>query len=289
MKYLTFVFIFYCFCVDSKAQQNTNIDTSLKFNRRYTTCEKKWVVLSRNDNKKTYSFGFIYIDSEAGFTYDLQGVFTVDDHGRYVRDTNIFKNSGSIKYRIAPNWQYVALLPEQHFEELKIKAEPEWVKTYYNYTDTVAHDYRWGYLYNELGESAIALNYLEPAYHMKPDAPGVGFELAFAYNALQRFDNAILVLESAIKHNSADAYFYKELGYAYLQKKEYDQAIEAYKKGLAHFPDKVDIDRGEMAFNMAQAYKALGNRDDYNNWMIKAKSFMPEESAYYKTIINAGF
>jgi hypothetical protein len=44
-----------------------------------------------------------------------------------------------------------------------------------------------------------------------------------------------------------------------------------------------------MTFNMANVYRVTGNQAKYKNWMIKAKSFMPPNSGYYKQIVAAGF
>lgn len=286
-RYLLLLF-FACSLLKVSAQQG-NADMTLKFDHRYTTCEKRWVVLGRRNGEKTYTFGYIYIDEQAGFTFDLQGAFTVDDQGRYVRDTAIFKNTGSIKYRIAPNWLPVALLPERHFAELGIATEPEWLKNYYTYTDTAAHNYRWGWIYNDLGESAIALTYLEQSYKINPHARGIEFEMAFAHNVLEQYDAAEKVLEPAIKNDPNNPMFYKELGYAYQKQKKYEEAIRVFKQGLEHYPDKLNEQRGEMAFNMANCYKALGNPDEYKSWMVKAKSYTPQSSQYYKVIVDAGF
>jgi tetratricopeptide (TPR) repeat protein len=277
-----------CGYTGSFAQPKTYADTSLKFNKWYTKLEKKWVVLSKRDTDKTYSFGYIYIDHEAGFTFDFQGVFSVDKNNKYVRDTVMFKNQ-SVKYRIAPNWRLVALLPPNHFTELGIKPEPDWIKTYYTYTDTVAHDYRWGWVYNDLNESEIALSYLKNANRLKPHEPNVEFELAFAYNVLEQYDSAIKVLETAIPYKPDNMVFYKELGYAYMKKKLFEQAIATYKKGISNAPDKKSDAKGELAFNMATCYKNTGNMADYKTWMLKAKEFALPESPYYQQIIDAGF
>jgi tetratricopeptide (TPR) repeat protein len=256
---------------------------------RYAQCERKWVVLSKSDTAKSYPYGFIYIDEQAGFTYDVKGEFKVGPNNIYIPDTAATKGT-SIKARIGPNWRRgIALVPTQHFAELGIKPQPDWIKYYYTYTDTLKHDYRWGWIYNDLGESAIAIKYLEPAYRLKPNAKEVDFELGFAYNVLNRYDDAIRVLTQAIQDNPDYALFYKEIGYAHTQKHEYIKAIDAYKLGLQYYPDKVTEARGELAFNMAQAYKALGNDELYKSWMTKAKSFTPPTSQYYKLITDAGF
>ncbi len=264
-------------------------DPELKYDQPFTKCEKKWVVLSRSEADRNYTFGYIYIDSQAGFTFDLQGMFMVDATGRYIKDTISLKNSGSIKYRIAPNWRPVALLPSKHFNELKIKAEPDWVKTYYNYTDTLAHNYRWGWIYNDINDSQTALTYLEKVYKVNPHYPGVEFEMTFAYNALGKFNDAIKLLEPAISNDPKNTFFYKELAYAYFHAQQYEKAILTYKTGLEFFPNERSETRGEFAFNMANAYKTLNNEAEYKAWMVRAKDYTPTNSRYYKAITDAGF
>lgn len=288
MKKLTLFSIFCCITLPTFAQKAIGTDTALKFNQRYTKCERKWVVMSKSDTSANYTFGYIYIDQQAGFTFDLKGTFKVDGNNSYIVDTTATKD-GSIKYRISPNWRLVALLPPQHFKELHIKPQPDWLKYYYTYTDTVAHNYRWGYTYNDVEEPTIALTYLEPAYKTDAKNPDVAYEIAYAYNALTRYDDAVRIMEPAIVQTPGNHLFYKELGFAYLRKEEYEKAISTYKKGLEHFADKPTESRGELAYNIASIYKKQNNQPEYKTWMIKAKAYTPMDSRYYKLILDAGF
>lgn len=289
MKYLV-IFTFLISIVSNLNAQQINFrDTSLHFNQSFTKCEKRWVVLSPRDSDKTYNFGFIYIDEQAGFTYDLQGVFRVGENNKYIRDTVIFKKMGSIKYRISPNWKKVALLPLVHFAELGIKSQPEWVQNYYAYTDTIAHNYRWGWIYNDLDEPEIALSFLEKAYRANRHAKGVEFEMAYAYNSLNRNSAAIAVLEPALQNDSNNMLFYKELGYAYQHEKQFDKAIVIYSQGLRHSNADKSQSKGELAYNLAQCYKVLQKGDEYKKWMFAAKEYTPTNSQIFKAIVAAGF
>lgn len=288
MRYLILISIC-CFGLVAKAQTNLGIDTSLKFDQRYTKCERKWVVLAKTDTERNYSFGYIYVDAQAGFTYDLKGVFKVDAKGRYISDTNIFKNTGSIKYRIASNWKKVALLDKQHFKELKIKPEPDWIKTYYGYKDTIQHQFRWGFIYNDLNECDTALVYLTKAYKVKPHYPGLEFELIFAYNALLRYDDAIRILDAAVQNDPKNVLFYRELGYAYLNKSIYDKAIGYYKQGIDMCTDAQKDAKAEMAINMAGAYKSKGDLGSFKEWGQKAKEWAQPGSSLYNFIVSKGF
>lgn len=287
IKYLTLLLAFYlpAFVL---AQSPRGLDNELKFDKRFTQCERRWVVLSKRDTASSYSFGFIYLDAQAGFTYDHKGSFKVNEHGKYIADTT-GSALRSLKYRIAANWKPVAWMPQKIIKELKLPAQPSWINLYYKYTDTVARYYRWGWVYNDINEPDSALVYLNKAYKINPNAPGVATEMTFAYNALKQYRKAIEILEPAIKHDPKQAYLFKELGYAYLHLLEYDKAINAFKQGLSLMPGDEQSDiKGELAFNMARAYKAANKMDEYLDWMEKAKAYTPKTSELYKQIMNSG-
>jgi len=277
-----------CFIFNATAQNIAKTDSTLKFDQRFTKCERKWVVLPKKDTDKSYLFGFIYIDSQAGFTFDLAGNFSVGENNHYVPDTSMVANTRIIS-RIDRNWRKVALLPPAHFEELHIKLQLDRIKSYYNYTDTVQHNFRWGFIYNDLDQCDTALVYLNKAYVAKPHYPGLEFELIFAYNALARYNDALNVINTALQNDPKNVLYYRELGYAYLQKKDYDKSITAYKQGIDMCTDKQNDAKSEMAINMANAYKSAGNLDEYKNWGNKAKGWATPGSSLYKFIVGQGF
>ncbi|GAA4332826.1 hypothetical protein GCM10023149_39310 [Mucilaginibacter gynuensis] len=265
----------------------TSADT-LKFDQRFSRCEKKWVVLNKADTAKSYMYGYIYIDEIAGFTFDLKGHFTIDRSGKYIGDTSSMKYN-TIKYRISPNWNNVAILPPSHFKELNIKKEPDWVKIYYTYKDTVAHNYRLGWVYNDINDSEMALDYLLPAYQQNPNFKGLEFEISFAYNALKRYDEAIKFLEGVHKARPDDILTYRELGYAYLEKGEPAKAIPYYKDGIEKCNDKQLANKAEMAINLAKCYERLNNKEEAKTWGTKAKQWAPEGSTIQKLIVQSGY
>jgi len=242
------------FCAFNAIAQNA---PDLKFDKSFTQCEKKWVVFER-DATHGYPYGLIYVDLNAGFTFDLKGFFTLSADGKFIPDNSV-SQKGPVKYRLAPGTKPVALLPADRLKELNLELEPSWLKSYYpevkDSTD-VYYNYRMGWVYNAAGESATAIKYLAKAYSKDSADDKVKFELGFAYNALGRFDEAIKLLEAAVQNNSNNVQLYKELGYAYGGAKKYEKSIETYVKGLALFPSDVRSDvRGEMAVNIAMAYK----------------------------------
>ncbi len=260
-----------------------------KFDQTFVACEKKWVVMPP-DTALRYPYGFIYVDMQAGFTFDLKGFITVGADGKYIADNSLSKN-GAFKYRITPGWPKAALLPAKHFDELNLKPEPDWLKIYYTpVKDSLYYNYRMGWSCNAAGDPGMALSYLDKAYRVNPAHEGVKFELIFAYNALGRFKDAIKLLEDELKNKPADIQLYKELGYAYSGEKNHAKAIEVYGRGLSLFAANVKSDiRGEMALNTAMAYKDLNRPEDYKKWIQLAKEYAPAESLLYKKLVATGF
>jgi hypothetical protein len=52
----------------------------LGFNKRFVESEDKWVAFEM-DKDSAYSYGFIYIDPQAGLTFNSEGSFTISSSG----------------------------------------------------------------------------------------------------------------------------------------------------------------------------------------------------------------
>lgn len=103
-----------------------NAQNILKFDKRFVESEDRWVAFQM-DKDGTYSYGFIYIDAQAGLTYNYEGNFKITDEGVFVPKK---LDSTSLKVRLQPNNVKVAFIPESKFSELKIDAIPDWLKYY---------------------------------------------------------------------------------------------------------------------------------------------------------------
>ena len=44
--------------------------TELKFDTKYFNAVDKWVAFPKKDTDSTYAYGFIYLDNQAGFTFN---------------------------------------------------------------------------------------------------------------------------------------------------------------------------------------------------------------------------
>ena len=217
---------------------NVYAQNGLVFNKRFVECEDKWVAFEKGKDG-SYTLGFIYIDEMAGLTLNYESSFTVDGNGRFIRKSAFDSSMGSVKMRLTPNNVKVAIIPNSIFAELKIKETPEWLHFYNSYEDTAKRFQRWGYYYNDFGMSEKALEYLEPGYKLNPEYKGMAVELAFAYNALEKFAKAIPVLQKMIELTPADGYVYKELSYAYLKIGNIEEAEKAALAGIKYYKDNV--------------------------------------------------
>jgi tetratricopeptide (TPR) repeat protein len=194
---ISFLSTFNCFSQDK-----------LIFNTKFVQSEDKWVAFEA-DSIGSHNFGFIYIDSQAGLTFDYTGSFKIEANGKFILKKKELE--GSMKVRLEPNNKLVAIIPESHFSELEISKFPSWLKYYKEDENSIERLYKWGYMYNGWGECAKALEFLEKANRINPDYKGLRVELGFSYNCLNQSQKAIVILEEAIKHEPNDAYIYKEL------------------------------------------------------------------------------
>jgi tetratricopeptide (TPR) repeat protein len=239
---------------------NLKAQTDLKFDKRFVESEDKWVAFQM-DKDSTYSFGFIYIDAQAGLTLNSEGKFKISTSGKYIPEK---LDSISLKVRLLPNSVKVAFIPKTKFEELKISTIPEWLKYYKTDTLSIERLYRWGFLYNSWDECTKALTYLEKAQTINPKFNGLEFELAYAYNALQQYDKAITVLKSAIETTPNDCYLYKELSFAEMHIGQLDKASETCKKGIPLCTDKAM--KCELAYNLAYQYYKIKDKKNFKTW-----------------------
>ena len=259
-----------------------NAQTTLNFDKRNVQCEDKWIAQQMNEDS-TYNFGFIYIDEQAGLTFNYEGKFKIQD--------NVFlrqqEEMPSFKVRLEPNYVAIAEIPEEKFKELGVVKFPDWLKYYKEDENSVERLYRWGFLYNSWDECEKALTYLEQAQKLNPKYPGLEFELAYSYNALKRFDKASIVLESAIKTSPNECYLYKELIYSEVNNTKIDNAIKTYEDGIKVCKEK-DI-KAEMAINIAEKFfiqKDIANFEKWSEETMRWASSGDQFSTYIEKLRN---
>jgi len=249
----------------------------LEFVTKYYDAVDKWVAFDKRAEDSTYTVGFIYIDAQAGFTFNYEAKFKVANDGlRKIPENRNF----DAKYRLGQNTANVAILSDEEIKQLELPKEPDWLRIYKG--DGNSYFVRMGFLYNSVGASHNALEPLLKVYEKEPHFEGLEFELAYAYNATQQFDKAIDVLDKAIKNEPKNFWFYRELGYSYLHQNQINSAERTYLQAMEMTTDK--FQKAEMAFNMASYYFSVKNKPKFEEWAKLAKQYADTNSQYYQYI-----
>ncbi len=274
MKILTTILLLFTFVGFSQTEF-----VEIQFNTKYYEAVDKWVAFPKSEEGTSYSFGFLYIDADAGFTFDYESDFMITENG-LKKLPRAFQES--LKSRLAPTTADVAVLTNEQINQLELLTEPKWLKFYKEDDGKPSYLKQIGYHYNHVGASHLALNPLLKAYSMEPHFNGLEFELAYAYNALKQFDEAIIILEKAIQNNPNNFYFYRELGYALKYTGKIEIADNVYQKGISISEN--DFEKSEMAVNMAQAYFELRNREKFDEWAKLTRKYAEKGSRYAQFI-----
>lgn len=257
---------------------------TLSYDLHMSDCENRWVALYHDPGDSDYTYGFVYIDPQAGFTVHYGGVFTIDADGKYHLAPNpIPPDKMNLKIRLEQNG-IAALLPPEALAQLRLPGKPDWLKFYEDAADPITHMVNWGFFYNSIGDSRRALDYLESAYKDRPDAPRVVFELTYAYNATGQPEDAVRVAKSEFTKNPKDELLCREIAFAYLRLKSYREAIGQYQACIALCADSESgmAEKSELGMNLSAAYGALSDTKNRDVWLEKAKSWAPKGSPVYK-------
>ena len=263
---------------------NVNAQNVLKFDKSNVQCEDKWISY-QIDKDSTYTFGFIYIDSQAGLTFNYEGKFKIEKDGRFNRlKSEVGNDVGFIKSRLQPNRNAIAEIPESKFKELNIEKTPKWLQSYKTDENSVDRLYRWGYMYNGWNECEKALTFLEKANKINPNFKGLQTELAFSYNALEKFEKAEMSLKKAIKENPKDCYTHKELAYTYTKLVNFEKVAETYFTMTKICSEQNFVQ--ETAHNIAYEYFKIKDKVNFKKWKSEAEKWSKSENQYTKNLNN---
>lgn len=272
---LSITFLLHCFLCLSQ-----NSISGLTFNKRHVDAVDKWVAFPDKDIDSVFYCGFIYIDQQAGFTYQMKSKFAINSSGEFLLEAE--DSTVNIKVRLEPEWKNIAIIPDERLAEMGLPKVPDWLKFYKEDEGKVSYLKDIGWHYNHMGACEHALIPLLAAYEKEPHYKGLEFEIGFAYNALQAFAEAKEVLEKAYKHDPKDPFILRELGYTYKGLGEIDKAEKIYTDGMKK--SKNDFEKSEMALNMAQVYFQLKNRKKFDKWAKLTRKYAEEGSTYAQYI-----
>ena len=247
--------------------------TVFQFNTKFYDAIDKWVVFPKSDKDSLYSFGFIYLDVMAGPTFQYEG--RINAGGKVlekIKDPTT--KTSSLKYRLGPNTNVIHVLSDLETKQLDLKPEPDWLATYKS-GDKISYQAALGSMYNANGKPDIALGILEKTYSKDKKNEKLLFELAYSYNALNRYNDAIRVLSEALKVQPNNGLFYKELVYAYAKVDKLDAAEKTYKDFIDKAINKEY--RYETAYNLVYTYFLKADKEKFEKWAAEVeKSNKPQ-------------
>jgi tetratricopeptide (TPR) repeat protein len=254
----------------------------LKFDKRNVQCEDKWIAYQM-DKDSTYTFGFIYVDYQAGLTLNYEGKFKIDNNGNLNRlESETDNEIGFMKVRLQPNRTAIAEIPESKFKGLNIEKTPSWLASYKTDESSIERLYRWGYMYNGWSECEKALTFLEKADKINPNFKGLQTELAFSYNALGKYDKAETSLKKSIKDNPNNCYTYKELAFTYTKLLDLKKVSDTYETMTKVCKENNFIQ--ETAYNLAYEYFKVKDKVKFKTWKIEAEKWSKSENQYTKNL-----
>lgn len=273
-------FLIALFITTISSSQNITPTNQFKFETIYYDAIYKWVAFPKTETDSTYVYGYIYLDMQAGLTFNHEGTFHIDKTGKLVGSKK--EPYHMVKVRLGNKTPNVALLSPTQIKELSVIPVPDWLKNYKKPIEDAESLTRTGYHLNAVGGSKKALEFLLKAYKKSPHHKGLEFELGYAYNALGQYEKAIEILNKATTHDPKNALLYKEFGYAYLNLHKLPEAEAIYKRGV-----EIAIDKElscEMAINMANYYFIQKSKDKFNEWANLVKQNASPNSQYIKYI-----
>lgn len=266
-----FLTVLLLICMQSSAQ--------LAFDKSILDCEDKWVVFPQ-DSDGLYKYGFIYLDSRAGLTFDYSGKLKIDATGNIT--ANPREGSSSIKIPLNPSKILIAIIRETNFEQLKISKVPEWLSFYKLEEGSIEQLYRWGSIYNAWGDYQKGLDILEKAYQIDSKYKGLDIQLAYSYNRLNEYKKAIEILKKVLAVNPTDAYINKEYIYSLTANKELDVAIDVYKNSLRICPDTTYV--SENAFYILQGYFYKIDLKNFDTWLAETEAVLSSNDQIWKIV-----
>jgi hypothetical protein len=240
---------------------------------RATDAENRWVAFGSTD---PYAVALVYLDPQAGFTMDVAGRTSLDQEGQPRPLTAATPTRGaSLKIRMLGN-PWVHVLSDEWLARLKLEKVPAWLAAYADRSDPVSQKVHRASAYNGIGEPAAALALLESSPADVVARPGGAYELAFALNALQKFDRAIETASPVLQREPRNWQVCKELAFAFAHGGRPLDAVRQYQDCMAIVPEGGKEVRSEMAFNLAGVYRGLGEPAQCLEWLARAREWAPE-------------
>ncbi|MBC8419971.1 MAG: YcaO-like family protein [Desulfobacterales bacterium] len=173
---------------------------------------------------------------------------------------------------------FYTIIPGAHFRERAVgtsvgmfsakliaeRGEPEWALSELKKMDRLLPGKYYvkfflGLSHISLNEPSKGLAFLEEAFELEPkkeDIPSIYSYMGVCLKDMERYREAIEVLEKAEQYDNERTDVYNLLGFCYFKLKEHDKAIESFQKVL-----KLDPSSAIDYANIASNYRDMGQRE----------------------------
>jgi tetratricopeptide (TPR) repeat protein len=159
-----------------------------------------------------------------------------------------------------------------------VKRNPVWNNEYSLWEDTVKKspdgpipNYNFGLILYGMGEIDKAIEYFQAALKIKPSAK-VYSDLALAYGSKGQGEEAIRLLQAAIRLDPGYPLAYNNLGVAFMRKGLFLESIELYRTAIRLNPNYADA-----YINMGYSYERLGKKDEAARFYRMALTINPAD------------
>lgn len=174
---------------------------------------------------------------------------------------------------LSENQVDVLLDAYQEMESTGFKQEGQaYIQAYLTQNETIISNDKKGMIYYYLEDYANARNYLDGALNTG-DAK-VSLILGKTYEKLGTIDYAIVVYQTYLESNEADAAIYDRLGVCFMQQKKYADALQAFQNGV-ELGNSSYIQN--LRFHTIIANEYLGNFEQAKNLMEEYLQSYPND------------
>ena len=253
-----------------------NSQEKITFGKKISSCVDSWVTLPEGINS-AYQFGFVYKDYTGGITFKLEGSFSLDEKGDYIRTPDeqvvtltALKDLNSL----------VSLVPENNYKQLGIGAFPDWFIEDNLGTLPVTELFMQGRVHLSSRKYEKAIVYYKRAYQIDPNYANLRLQLAKSYNKSASPAEAVPYLNEAIEKESKSYLLYKELAHTMILLGKDKEAKKIAKKGIRLCSSKKE--KFQIAYVLAKQYYKKKDRKNFSYWISKAKKIAIEGSVNAK-------
>lgn len=249
--------------------------SDLKFTTFIADTENSYVVFNKKDTDVKYSYGFVYFDEFAGYSFRSLGSFVADKGVLKIGEPEEWEKTSMMVSRIGNFGLKVAKLDNDFLKKINLPVEPDWLKNYKSSAPENEKIVKRASRLNGFNYPQLALPRLQKLYDNNYKSTDLFFELSFSYNALRDFTNAEKYSKEGINLKMSNDNLFKEHIYALLNQKKAKEADVFLTKNLTTIKD--NNAKIEAVNNMVAYCAQINEIDIAKRWFVEFKKIAVAE------------